>query len=212
MPNDCVGGWHCPLPTRKLAKLLASEWEQDSCFFACRADCSDACGWKGGEQHSRHKGSLFSYSSRLKHHGTMFSRRSWFLDPLTCGWSSESRTQTDHDSHIWHRCPSSCCVVCEWIVPWIIVASIWKWKEFSLHLCPWDCGSFKPKEISHSLDVSRFHRVWYCLLIWEKGNKTAWKVWNAFPAVTDVFYALANPPVDVTGYVMAVVSVYMVPY
>ena len=75
---------------------------------------------------------------------TMFSRRSWFPDPLTCGWHSESRTQTDYDSHIWHRCPSSCCVVREWIVSWIVVASIWKWKEFSLHLCPWDCGSFGP--------------------------------------------------------------------
>ena len=98
----------------------------------------------------------------------MFSRRSWFPDPLTCGWRSESRTQTDYDSHIWHRCHSPCCVVSEWIVPWIIVASIWKWKEFSLHICPWDR-----------------------------------KVWDAFPAVTDVFYALANPPFDVTDYVVA---------
>ena len=36
-----------------------------------------------------------------------------------------------------------------------------------------------------------------------RGKKTAWKVSNAFPAVTDVFYALASPPVDVTDYVMA---------
>ena len=27
-----------------------------------------------------------------------------------------------------------------------------------------------------------------------RGKKTAWKVWNAFPAVTDAFYPLANPP------------------
>ena len=46
-------------------------------------------------------------------------------------------------------------------------------------------------------------QVWNCFLVWEKGEKTAWKIWNAFPAVTDVFYALANPPVDVTDYVMA---------
>ena len=43
----------------------------------------------------------------------------------------------------------------------------------------------------------------YCLLVWGGGKKTAWKVWDPFPAVTDVFYALANPPVDVTDYVMA---------
>ena len=36
-----------------------------------------------------------------------------------------------------------------------------------------------------------------------RGKKTARKVWNAFPAVTDAFYPLTNPPVDVTGYVMA---------
>ena len=29
------------------------------------------------------------------------------------------------------------------------------------------------------------------------------KVWDAFPTVTDVFYPLANPPVDVTDYIMA---------
>ena len=178
--------------TRELAKLLASEWEQD---WVVSYACSDACKWKGGVQHTRHKSSLISYSSRLKYHGTMFPQRSWFPDPLTCGWHSESRTQTDYDSHIWHRYPSSCCVR-EWIVPWIIVASIWKCKEFSLHLCPWDCGSFGPWEISHSLDVSHFPRLWYCLPVWGMGEENSLESMECFPSCHRCFL----PPSKSTGW------------
>ena len=138
--RDCVGGWHCPLPFQGIGKA-SCEWIRTrlSCLL-CLPSRLLWCMWM--EMRCTAHKALFSYSSGLKHHGTMFSQRSRFPDPLTCVWHSESSTQTDYDSHIWHRYSSSCCIVCGWIVPWIIVASIWKWKEFSLRLCPWDCGSF----------------------------------------------------------------------
>ena len=57
-----------------------------------------------------------------------------------------------------------------------------------------------------SVTLRMFHAFTGCDTVSSFGGrekKTAWKAWNAFPAVTDVFYALASPPVDVTEYVMA---------
>ena len=81
---------------------------------------------------------------------------------------------------------------------WVAFGSGKNFRYISVHEIAAHSGPRK------SVTLRMFHAFTWCDTVSSfGGKKTAWKVWNAFPAVTDVFYALANPPVDVTDYVMA---------
>ena len=202
VPNedrDCVGGWHYPLPYQGIGKASCG-------WMRTRLSCLQA------EQialmHVNEKDVYSTQDMRV----LCSPIRADLNTMAPCSHEeADSRillhvADTVNQGHkqMIHTSDTDILVLAVSYVNALFFGSLWvafgSGKNFcyiSVHEIAAHSGPRK------SVTLRMFHAFTWCDTVSSfGGKKTAWKVWNAFPAVTDVFYALANPPVDVTDYVM----------